>query len=174
MANLHARRATAQDVDALRRLHAEATAPRSALWSLRRERLDPGAWVATHAPTVVVAEGTVDVGFAVAVTDGIPLGASRCAEAFAYVAPSHRRRGGARAALAELLTVSRTMGLWKLLGYGLAEDAAARALLARLDFREVGTLTKHLQLEGRWHDVVLAERLVLAARKSSPSIPDAS
>jgi L-amino acid N-acyltransferase YncA len=173
MATLHARRATARDVDALRRLHAEASAARSALWSIRRERLDPGAWVATHTPTVVVAEGTSDVGFAVAITDGIPLAAPRCAEAFAYVAPSHRRRGGARAALAELLTVSRVMGLWKLLGSALAEDAAARALLARLDFREVGALFKHVQLEGSWHDVVLAERLVLAGRKSLPSIPDA-
>ena len=172
MATLHARRATAHDVDALRRLHAEATAPRSALWSIRRERLDPAAWIATHAPAVLVADGTNDVGFAVAVTDGIPIGAPRCAEAFAYVAPTHRRRGAARAALAELLTVSRTMGLWKLLGYGLAEDAAARALLARLDFREVGTLIRHVQLEGTWHDVVLAERLVLAARTSRPSFPD--
>ena len=48
----------------------------------------------------------------------------------------------------------------------------SRALLARLDFRDVGTLTKHVQLVNSWHDVVVAERLVLAARKSAPSIPD--
>ena len=171
MANLRARRAVVQDVDALRRLYAEATAARAALWSVRRG-LDPAAWLAAHIPAVVVGDGTAEVGFSVAITDGIPLGAPRCAEAFVYVAPAHRRRGAARAALAELLTVSRTMGLWKLLGYALPEDAVARALLARLDFRDVGTLTKHVQLEGSWHDVVVAERLVLAARKSAPSIPD--
>jgi L-amino acid N-acyltransferase YncA len=171
MANLRARRAAAQDVDVIRRLYAEATAPRAALWSVRRGQ-DPTAWLAAHAPMVVVGDGTVEGGFAVAITDGIPLGASRCAEAFVYVTPAQRRRGGARAALAELLTVSRTMGLWKLLGYALPEDAIARALLARLDFRDVGTLTKHVQLEGSWHDVILAERLVLAARKSAPSFPD--
>lgn len=172
MANLRARRATAQDADALRRLHIEAAAPRKALWSIRRERTDPAAWVASHAPSVLITDGSLDVGFAVALADVIPLAAPRCAEAFVYVAPSHRRRGGARAGLAELLTVCRMMGLWKLLGYALAEDTAARALLARLDFRDVGTLIKHLQLDSAWHDVVVAERLVLAARKSSPSIPD--
>ena len=173
MPNLRARRATAHDVDALRRLLAEATAPQASLWSLRRERLDPAAWVAAHAPTVLVSEGTTDVGFAVAIGDGIPLGAPRCAEAFVYIARAHRRQGGARAALAELLAVCRTMGLWKLLAYTLPEEAGSRALLARLDFRDVGTLIKHVQLGNTWHDVVVAERLVLAARKSAPSIPDA-
>jgi phosphinothricin acetyltransferase len=173
MSNVHARRATAQDVDALRRLHAEAVAPRASLWSLRRERLDPAAWLAAHAPVVVVDDHSTDVAFAVAVTDGIPLGAPRCAEAFVFVSPAHRRHGAARAALTELLTVCRTMGLWKLLAYALPEDPAARALFARMDFRDVGTLIKHVQVDSSWHDVVLAERLVLAARKSQPSIPDA-
>ena len=171
MANLRSHRAAAQDVDALRRLHAEATATRSALWSIRRDRLDPAAWVASHTPAVLVADGPVVAAFAVAIADGVPLGAPRCAEVFVYVTPAHRRHGIARAALTELLTVSRTMGLWKLLGYALPEDAVGRALLARMDFREVGTLTKHVQLENTWRDVVVAERLVLAARKSYPSVP---
>ncbi|MGD0527034.1 MAG: GNAT family N-acetyltransferase [Polyangiaceae bacterium] len=171
MVNLRARRATAQDVDALRRLHAEAAASRSGLWSLRRG-LDPAAWVASHTPTVLVGDGASASGFAVAIAEGTPLSAPRCAEVFVHIAPSLRRQGAARAALAELMTVSRTMGLWKLLGYALPEDAVARALLTRMDFREVGTLTKHVQLDNRWHDVILAERLVLSARRSSPSIPD--
>jgi L-amino acid N-acyltransferase YncA len=173
MPNLHARRATAQDLDHLRRLCGEATAPRASLWSVRRERMDPAAWVAAHTPAVLVDDGSTNVAFAVALADGIPLGAPRCAEAFVFVAPAHRRHGAARAALTELLTVCRTMGLWKLLGFALPEDAASRALLAKLDFRDVGTLIKHVQLEGSWHDVVLAERLVLAARKSFPSLPAA-
>jgi L-amino acid N-acyltransferase YncA len=102
----------------------------------------------------------------------VPLGSAKCAEAIAFVASSHRRRGAARGAMSELLSVARTMGLWKLVVYSLADDAAARALLERIDFRAVGTLVKHLQIEGSWRDVTLHERLVLSARKSMPSIPE--
>src|ERR1019366_192220 len=97
MANLRARRATAHDVDELRRLHAEATAPHASLWSGRGGGLGPAAWVAAHTPAVLVGDGTIDVGFAVAISDGIPLGAPRCAEAFVYNARTNRRHGGARA-----------------------------------------------------------------------------
>jgi L-amino acid N-acyltransferase YncA len=170
MALLQARRATAQDLDALRRLGTEAATQRTTLLGTRR--FDPDAWAAGRAPTVVVGEGASPAGFAVALTENIPAGAPRCAEVLVYVAATHRRRGAARAALTELLTVARTMGLWKLVASSLPEDAGSRALLARLDFRDVGTLVKHLQIEGSWRDVVLSERLVLAARKSLPSIPE--
>jgi L-amino acid N-acyltransferase YncA len=175
MATYRTHRATPQDIESLRRLCAEATASRAALWSLRRDRLDPAAWVAARIPVVLVGDGgpgTAMAGFAAAIADGIPLGAPRSAEALVYVSPMHRRRGAARAALAELVTVSRTMGLWKLLAHSTADDAASRALLTRFDFRDVGTLVKHVQLETGWHDVVMWERLVLAARRSLPSIHD--
>jgi L-amino acid N-acyltransferase YncA len=175
MATYRAHRVAASDVESLRRLCAEATAPRASLWSLRRDRVDPAAWMAARAPVVLVGDGgagTAPAGFAAAIVDGIPLGAPRCAEAFVYVSPMHRRRGAAKAALTELVTACRTMGLWKLIAHSLSEDVAARTLLTRFDFREVGTLVKHVQLETGWHDVVLWERLVLAARKSLPSIHD--
>ena len=72
--------------------------------------------------------------------------------------------------MCELMTVARTMGLWKLLAYATPDDAAARALLARLEFREVGVFVKHLQLEGGWRDVALYERLIMAALRSMPSL----
>jgi L-amino acid N-acyltransferase YncA len=64
------------------------------------------------------------------------------------------------------------MGLWKMVAYALSDDPAPRALLERIDFREVGQLVKHAQVDGGWRDVVLYERLVMAARKSMPSIPE--
>lgn len=115
-------------------------------------------------------EGSV-VAFGAALAEHVPLGVARCAEAIVHVAPAYRRRGAGRATITELVAVARTIGLWKLIAYALPEDVAARTLLGRADFREVGVLVKHAQLEGSWHDVALHERLVLAARKSLPSIP---
>jgi phosphinothricin acetyltransferase len=122
---------------------------------------------------VVVGDGTNVFGFAAALTDCVPAGAPRCEEAIAYVAPAHRRRGAGRAVLAELIAVARMTGAWKVIANALADDVGARSLLTRLDFREIGTLVKHAHLEGVWRDVVLWERLVLAARRTLPSISDA-
>jgi L-amino acid N-acyltransferase YncA len=172
MAVLATHRATDRDAASLERLCAEA-AKTVALWGHRRERLNPAPWLSARTPLVVVADGTSAIGFAAALSDNVPLGSAKCAEAIAYVAPSHRKRGAARAAMSELVSVARTMGLWKLVVYSLADDGGARMLLERVDFRPVGTLVKHLQIEGSWRDVVLHERLVLSARKSLPSIPEA-
>jgi L-amino acid N-acyltransferase YncA len=171
MAVLATHRATDRDVASLERLCAEA-AKNVALWSPRRERLNPTAWLSARTPLVVVDDGTSAIGFAAALSDSVPLGSAKCAEAIAYVAPPHRRRGAARAAMSELLSVARTMGLWKLVVYSLADDGPARMLLERVDFRTVGTLVKHVQVDGGWRDVALHERLVLSARKSMPSIPE--
>ncbi len=170
MALLTTRRATDRDLQSIERLCAEAckTVP---LWSLRRERFNPATWLSARAPFVLVADGANVIGFAAALSDSVPLAAPKCAEAIVYVSGAQRRRGGARAAVAELLSVARTMGLWKLVAYCPADDVAAKMLLERMDFRAVGTLVKHVQIEGGWRDVILEERLVLSARKSLPSIP---
>ena len=171
MAVLASRRATDRDVASLERLCAEA-AKTVALWGQRRERLNAAGWLSARAPFVVVADGTNAIGFAAALSDNVPLGSAKCAEAIVYVSPSQRRRGAARSAMSELLSVARTMGLWKMIVYSLADDAAARMLLERIDFRAVGTLVKHVQIEGSWRDVTIHERLVLSSRKSLPSIPE--
>jgi L-amino acid N-acyltransferase YncA len=173
MASLSVQRATDRDLPLLVQLCSEATAQRGMLWSLRRTQLNPAGWISGRVPVVVVRDGASVIGFAAAPSDGVPLGAPRTAEALAYTTPSHRKRGAARAAMSELLSIARQMGLWKMIAHSLPQDAAARALLARIDFREVGVLVKHVQLEGGWHDVAISERLVLAARKSMPSISDA-
>jgi L-amino acid N-acyltransferase YncA len=163
-------RATERDLGALERLAAEAMAPKGVLWSARRERINPSALLAARAPLVVVSDGAGPVAFAGAVSDGVPLGASKCAEAIVYVSAGHRRLGAGRAAMAELLAVGRATGLWKMVAFVLSEDVAARTMLDRVDFREVGVLVKHVQIEGGWRDVSIYERLVLAARRSAPSI----
>lgn len=170
MALLNARRASERDGAPLEQLCADATR-NTPLWRARRD-LQPGAWFAARAPVVLVSEGATAIGFAAAAADRGALGSAKHSEVLAYVSPSHRRRGAARAALSELISTARTMGLWKMVAYALSDDAPARALLERIDFREVGVLVKHAQIDGGWRDVVLCERLVMAARKSMPSIPE--
>ena len=173
MAILAARRATERDVEAIAPLCAAATSNRDALWGPRKQAFNPQAWMAARAPVVVVTEGAAVVGFAAALGDGVPPGTAKCAEVVCYVAPAQRQKGGAKAAVSELTSVARLQGLWKFVAYALPEDVAARKLLARADFREVGVLAKHVQLASGWHDVAIHERLVLASRKSLPSIPEA-
>jgi phosphinothricin acetyltransferase len=171
MSSFQVRRATARDLDELRRLSLDAS--RNALATAHRDAGDPGEWITLRAPVVVVAEGAATVGFAAALSRSIPCAAPRCAEVAVYTDPAHRRRGAARGAMSELMAVARTTGLWKLLAYTTPEDAAGRALLARFEFREVGVFVKHLQLEGGWHDVAVHERLIMAARRSFPSLSGA-
>jgi L-amino acid N-acyltransferase YncA len=168
-----AHRATERDVEALSRLCAEATARGGALWGARGLRLDPAAWLSARVPLVAVGDASGLVGFAAAPSDGAPLGATKCAEALVYVTATRRKQGAARAAVLELVSAARVMGLWKLVSYALPEDVAARTLFERLDFREVGVLVKHVQIDRAWRDVALYERLVLAARRSMPSFHDA-
>jgi L-amino acid N-acyltransferase YncA len=172
MATLSARRATDRDLDALQRLCAEPASQRGTLASMRAPHFDASRWLASRVPVVIVSEGAAVAGFAAAPLEGVPLGSPKCAETIVYVTPVHRRRGAARAALRELLSVARATGLWKMVAYALHDDVAARKLLDQLDFREVGVLVKHVQLPTGWSDVVLLERLVLAARKSMPSISE--
>jgi L-amino acid N-acyltransferase YncA len=161
-------RATARDLDPLRTLCAAVTRDRAAFGGVRREPFDPTEWASGRVAAVVATVGTEPVGFAAAVPQNVPWAAPRCAELTVYVAQSSRRRGVARAAASELFTVARAMGLWKLTCCALPEDPAARALLARFEFREVGLLAKHVQVDGIWRDVTCSERLMLSARRSLP------
>jgi L-amino acid N-acyltransferase YncA len=163
-------RSTPNDVDALREVCLELGRERGSLLAARREALDPAQWVAQKVPLIVVSEGAKVIGFAGAIPGGQSYSSPRCAELVVGVVAKHRRRGAGRLAVAELFTTARTRGLWKLVAFALPEDVAARPLLARADFREVGTLEKHVQLEGVWHNVAVHERILMATRASHPSI----
>lgn len=166
MASMRASRATGQHIEAIAALCEAAARDRTSLACVRREPLDPAAWIAARLPLVIVEDGPLLVGFAVAVPDTGAYGSPRCAELVAYVNTGSRRQGAARKALADLFTAARTMGLWKLIAFGLSEDAAERALLTEADFREVGLLDKHVQLQGSWRSVAVYEKMLLAGRRS--------
>lgn len=82
------------------------------------------------------------------------------AEFSVYVERAYRGRGAGRQALEGLVQEAEKAGFWKLLSRVFVENAASRALLRRLGFREVGVYEKHAQLDGVWRDVVIVERLL--------------
>jgi L-amino acid N-acyltransferase YncA len=77
-----------------------------------------------------------------------------------YVRRDWRGKGAGRLALSRLIEECEAGGFWKLVSLVFVENAASRALLQRLGFREVGVYEKHGQLDGVWHDVVIVEYLL--------------
>jgi phosphinothricin acetyltransferase len=59
-----------------------------------------------------------------------------------------------------LIDEAKGAGFWKLVSRVFVENAASRALLRGLGFREVGVYERHAQLDGAWRDVVIVERLL--------------
>jgi L-amino acid N-acyltransferase YncA len=85
---------------------------------------------------------------------------SGVAECSVYVDPSLRGRGVGTALLEELAAEAGRRGFYKLLGKLFASNQASMRLVKRGGFRVVGTHRRHGQLDGRWHDVILVERLI--------------
>jgi L-amino acid N-acyltransferase YncA len=82
-----------------------------------------------------------------------------------YVRRDWRRRGVGDLLLAGLINEAEELGLWKLLSRIFPSNEASRALCRKHGFREVGVYEKHAQLDGRWLDVVIVERLISANLK---------
>lgn len=77
-----------------------------------------------------------------------------------YVARAARRRGAGVDAMNGLIEAAKGAGFTKLLSGVFPENAASRALLKRVGFREVGTYERHGKLDGVWRDVIIVERLL--------------
>lgn len=77
-----------------------------------------------------------------------------------YLDTAVRGQGIGRRLLEALIDVARAQGYWKLLSRIFLFNTASRALCRSVGFREVGIYEKHGQLEGRWLDVVIVERLI--------------
>src|SRR5689334_18225904 len=96
------------------------------------------AWFDGAHPIVVVEDDGAVVGFAATWTYRPRDCYAGVAEFGVYVARAKRRRGAGKLALGELAQHVRANGSWKLLGHVLADNAACRALVLGLGFREVG------------------------------------
>src|SRR5580658_3847807 len=155
-----ARSATPDDADAIARIYNEGIEDRVATFETRlRSGEDVRAWFDGVHPIVVVEDGDV-VAFAATFTYRPRECYAGIAEASVYVARAYRHRGAGRIALQALIEAAKEAGFWKLLSRIFPENAASRALVRKLGFREVGIYEKHGQLDREWRDVVIVERVI--------------
>ena len=82
------------------------------------------------------------------------------AEFSIYLDPDARGRGTGKALLTALIEEAAQRGFWKLVSRIFPFNTASRALCRACGFREVGTYERHAQLDGRWLDTVIVERLI--------------
>jgi phosphinothricin acetyltransferase len=82
------------------------------------------------------------------------------AEFSVYVARGARGQGVGRTAMEALITEAERRGFSKLVSRIFPENVTSRRLCAALAFREVGVYRRHGQLDGRWMDCVIVERLL--------------
>ena len=160
---LSVRPASTADATAIARIYNEGIEDRVATFETTpREEADVLAWFtacATHPIVVVEQEGEV-VGYAATSPSS-----GRCcyagnADFSVYVARRARRTGVGQRAMEGLLEASRSAELTKLVSGVFPENAASRALLRGLGFREIGTYARHGKLDGVWRDVVIVELLL--------------
>ncbi len=91
------------------------------------------------------------------------------AEFSVYVSARHRGRGAGRLLMTTLMTGASATGIYKLTSRVFAVNAASRAMLAAVGFREVGTYVRHVRMNGEWRDVVVVEALLGDARTQAMS-----
>jgi L-amino acid N-acyltransferase YncA len=82
------------------------------------------------------------------------------AEFSIYFSRAARGAGHGRVLLGALIEAARSRGHWKLVSRIFPFNTASRALCRACGFREVGVYEKHGQLDGRWVDAVIVERLI--------------
>ena len=161
-ATLRTRAATSADAAAIAAIYNEGIADRIATFETEpRSTTDMAGWF-TGEHLVVVAE--TGVTGPVAFAASFPYSSRPCysgiGEFSVYVRRNHRGRGAGRAALAALIEAATARGMHKLTSRVFPENTASRALLKGLGFEEIGIHRRHGQLDGRWRDCVIVERLL--------------
>ena len=162
MADFDTRSATLADAGSIAEIYSEGIADRIATFETDpRTAAEIDEWL-TGRNLVMVAE-TGETGV-VALAASFPYSNRPCyrgiGEFSVYVRRDYRGRGAGRAALGALIEAAKAAGLHKLTSRVFPENAASRALLKGLGFEEIGIHRRHGQLDGRWRDCVIVERLL--------------
>jgi phosphinothricin acetyltransferase len=156
---VQARLATPEDAASIARIYNEGIEDRVATFETRLRSADEiRGWFNGNHPIVAVEDGGTVIAFAAASTYRPRECYRGVAECSVYVTRTARGRGAGRLAMQVLIATARKSGFWKLVSRVFPENAASRALLRSVGFREVGVYEKHGQLEGVWRDVIIVEK----------------
>jgi phosphinothricin acetyltransferase len=158
------RLAVAADAEAIARIYNQGIEERIATFETELRTAEQIAvQLATKGdrhPTVVVErEGTI-VAWATAGPYRARPAYAGVAEHSVYVDRTARGTGAGRAALAALCDAYQARGFWKLVSRIFPENTPSLVLHERAGFRVVGVYRHHGQLDGRWRDCVIVERLL--------------
>lgn len=169
---MRVRLAGPEDAASIARIYNQGIEDRTATFETRaRTAADIAAWFDGLHPIVVAERDEEIVGFA----DTAAYRARECyagvAEFSVYVERGHRGEGVGRELMLALLREAEAAGFWKLLSRVFDDNAASRALLRSVGFREVGVYRRHARLDGAWRDVVIVERLLGEAAAADPATP---
>jgi phosphinothricin acetyltransferase len=167
---IHIRNATADDASAIAEIYNQGIEDRVATFeTARRSAEDQRAWlqsIAGRYPGVVAQIDAEIIGWAGAGPYRVRECYRGIGEFSMYVRRDWRGRGVGDLLVAALITEAERLGLWKLISRIFPFNEASRALCRKRGFREVGVYEKHAQLDGRWLDVVIVERLISANLKA--------
>lgn len=157
-----ARPATIDDADSITRIYNQGIADRVGTFETRaRTVAEVRAWFDGIHPIVVVED---DSGGIIAFASTSSYRPRTCyagiADFSVYVERAMRGNGVGRVAMVALIEAAQRAGLWKLVSRVFVENAPSRSLLTSIGFREVGIYEKHAQLDGKWRDAVIVERLI--------------
>lgn len=178
MTHITIRIARPDDAEAVARIYSQGIAERSSTFETRpRSAEDVVAWLAPEArhAVLVAVLGQAVVGWANLSSHSPRECYAGIAEFSIYLDRAARGLGIGAQLLQALIERAARDGFHKLVSRIFPENHASLALCRKLGFREVGRYERHAQLDGRWRDVLIVERLLSAppAPVGAPCSPHA-
>jgi phosphinothricin acetyltransferase len=162
--DVHTRAAILDDAAAICTIYNQGIEDRVATLETEPRTLDERrAWLASRDPRhpVIVAEGDGRVIGWGSLNPFSPRASYRFVADFSiYVERACRGRGVGRELLTRLAELAREVGYHKLVLTMLSANAAGLALYESFGFRTVGVYREQGQLDGRWVDTVIMEKLL--------------
>jgi phosphinothricin acetyltransferase len=158
------RAASAADVEAICIIHNQGISDRVAtLDTVPRSPDDTRAWLSERGPRHPVLVADLDgvvVGWASLNRFNPRAAYDHVADFSVYVERGMRGKGVGRLLLERLIERARAIGFHKMVLAAMAHNDAGLALYSRAGFARVGVYREQGQLDGRWVDVVIMEKLV--------------